>query len=72
MQIGRKVAADDLKFLRKIQRLLSKGEFVATYKFALLQALADLSVESTLVPGLDRNRKIALTDATPHGAVIGL
>ncbi len=38
-------AANDLEFLRKFQRLLSEGEFVATYKFALLQALADLSVE---------------------------
>ena len=38
-------ATRDLEFLRKIQRLLSEGEFVATYKFALLQALADLSVE---------------------------
>lgn len=36
----------EVQFLRKLQRLLDEGEFVATYKFALLQALADLSVES--------------------------
>jgi len=41
-------AASDLEFLSKIQRLLAEGEFVATYKFALLQALADLSVEQPL------------------------
>jgi hypothetical protein len=37
-------------FLRKLQRLLEEGDFVATYKFALLQALADLSVESEPAP----------------------
>ena len=36
---------DEVTFLRKLQRLLDEGDFVATYKFALLQALADLSVE---------------------------
>jgi len=40
------VSADaDLQFLRNFQRLLSEGDFSATYKFALLRALADLSVE---------------------------
>lgn len=34
-----------IKFLTFIQRLLDEGEFTATYKFALLMALADLSVE---------------------------
>jgi 5-methylcytosine-specific restriction endonuclease McrA len=53
-------AASEVQFLRKIQRLLDEGDFVATYKFALLQALADLSVEgadddqSTLKIPLDR------------------
>jgi 5-methylcytosine-specific restriction endonuclease McrA len=37
---------DEVSFLRKLQRLLEEGDFVATYKFALLQALADLSVEN--------------------------
>ncbi len=34
-----------LEFLDFIQRVLDEGGFVATYKFALLMALADLSVE---------------------------
>ena len=36
---------EQIEFLVKIQRLLGEGRFVASYKFALLQALADLSVE---------------------------
>jgi hypothetical protein len=38
-------AADQIRFLTNIQRLLSEGLFTATYKYALLSALADLSVE---------------------------
>lgn len=34
-----------MEFLRKLQRLLNEGDFVATYKYALLNALADLSLE---------------------------
>ena len=34
-----------VQFLFDVQRLLSDGSFVATYKFALLLALADLAVE---------------------------
>jgi len=34
-----------LAFLAKIQRLFAEGDFTATYKFALLIALADLAVE---------------------------
>ena len=41
---------DEVTFLRKLQRLLEEGDFVATYKFALLQALADLSVENVAAP----------------------
>ena len=41
-------AVSELEFLRTFQRLLDEGEFVATYKFALLQALADISVEYEL------------------------
>jgi 5-methylcytosine-specific restriction endonuclease McrA len=33
-----------VRFLRNIQRLLAEGVFVATYKFALIHALADLAV----------------------------
>ena len=34
-----------IKFLANLQRLLDEGQFVASYKFALLLSLADLSVE---------------------------
>jgi hypothetical protein len=34
-----------VEFLRNLQRLLNEGEFTATYKYALLMALADISVE---------------------------
>ncbi|MGD2069818.1 MAG: hypothetical protein PVI57_14200 [Gemmatimonadota bacterium] len=33
-----------IDFLRQLQRLLDEGSFVATYKYALLHALADLCV----------------------------
>ena len=36
--------AEQLQFLKNIQRLLNEGSFVASYKFALLHALADLSI----------------------------
>jgi hypothetical protein len=35
---------EQVKFLRNIQRLLAEGLFVASYKFALVRALADLAV----------------------------
>jgi hypothetical protein len=35
---------DQLQFLKNIQRLLNEGSFVASYKFALLHALADLAI----------------------------
>jgi 5-methylcytosine-specific restriction endonuclease McrA len=38
-------AEEQVAFLANIQRLLAEGSFVATYKYALLLALADLSVE---------------------------
>ena len=38
-------AKTQLTFLNQIQRLFDEGEFVATYKFALLIALTELSVE---------------------------
>lgn len=34
-----------VEFLTHIQRLLSEGGFTASYKFALLLALADIAVE---------------------------
>ncbi len=36
---------EQVQFLLNIQRLLTEGQFTATYKYALLLALADLSVE---------------------------
>lgn len=36
---------DQIRFLVNLQRLLDEGSFVASYKFALLLALADLSIE---------------------------
>ena len=41
-------AEDQLVFLRLLQRVLNEGEFTATYKFALLQAFLDLSIESRI------------------------
>lgn len=37
---------DQVKFLTNLQRLLAEGQFVATYKYALLLALADISIEA--------------------------
>lgn len=37
-------AESQLAFLGKLQRLFAEGDFTATYKFALLTALADLAV----------------------------
>lgn len=34
-----------LRFLSNVQRLLSEGQFTATYKYALLLAIADICVE---------------------------
>jgi len=39
-------AEQQLKFLTNLQRLLAEGQFVATYKYALLLALADIAIES--------------------------
>jgi 5-methylcytosine-specific restriction endonuclease McrA len=41
---------DQLAFLNNVQRLLNEGDFVATYKFALLATLADLSIEHDIAP----------------------
>lgn len=37
-------AEEQLAFLRSLQRLLDEGSFTSSYKFALLQAIADLCV----------------------------
>jgi hypothetical protein len=44
-------AEQQLKFLQHLHRLFDEGEFVATYKYALLMALSELSVESESVEG---------------------
>lgn len=45
MNIRSPTAEEHLAFLVKLQRLLAEGDFTATYKFALLIALADIAVE---------------------------
>lgn len=46
-----------LQFLAKLQRVFAEGDFAATYKFALLIALADLAVEH----GADDGAPLTLT-----------
>jgi hypothetical protein len=53
------VPIGELEFLRKVQRLLAEGDFVATYKFALLNALADLSLE--LKPAADGSLRVPMS-----------
>ena len=36
---------EQLRFLNNVQKVLDEGDFVSTYKFALLMALADISIE---------------------------
>jgi len=43
--VGAVTAEFQIEFLGYLQRLLDEGGFTATYKFALLMALADLAVE---------------------------
>ncbi len=50
-------AEEQLRFLSNIQRVFAEGDFTATYKFALLIALADLSVEL----GTDDSRELELS-----------
>jgi hypothetical protein len=45
-----------LEFLQNVQRILEEGQFVASYKFALLNALADLAV----LHGQDTGDELAL------------
>lgn len=50
-------AEDQLRFLSNLQRVFAEGDFTATYKFALLIALADLAVEL----GADDGRELVLS-----------
>jgi 5-methylcytosine-specific restriction endonuclease McrA len=44
-------AEQQLQFLQHLQRLFEEGDFVATYKYALLMSLAELAVESGVDEG---------------------
>lgn len=46
-----------IAFLTNLQRLLSEGSFVATYKYALLMSLADIAVER----GTDDDSELLIT-----------
>ncbi len=50
-------AREQLAFLRSLQRLMDEGSFVASYKFALLHAIADLC----LVKGDDSGAELELS-----------
>jgi hypothetical protein len=47
---------EQVRFIANIERILSEGSFVATYKYALLVALVELAIER----GDDSNRELAL------------
>jgi 5-methylcytosine-specific restriction endonuclease McrA len=49
-------AEEQIHFLQNLQRLLEDGQFVSTYKFALLLSLADLAVEK----GDDNNERLTI------------
>lgn len=51
-------ADQQLAFLAKLQRVFAEGDFTATYKFALLTALADLAVEHGRDDGASLNLSI--------------
>jgi 5-methylcytosine-specific restriction endonuclease McrA len=60
--------AEQVAILHNFQRLLAEGAFVATYKYALLQALSDLAVAQ----GDDSGEPLALTTAQIAGEMIRL
>lgn len=47
---------EQVRFIANIERILSEGSFVATYKYALLVALVELAIER----GGDTNRELVL------------
>ena len=49
-----------LEFLGNLQRILNEGSFVATYKYALIRVLADVSIERP--PAADGSLKLPLED----------
>ena len=52
-------AAFEVAFLDKLQRLLAEGDFTATYKFAVLLGLVELSVEAPLDTDTFTTRQLA-------------
>ena len=52
-------AEEQIAFLRSLQRLMEEGSFVASYKFALLHAIADLC----LVKGDESGAELELSTA---------
>jgi 5-methylcytosine-specific restriction endonuclease McrA len=59
---------EQVKFLRNVQRLLAEGLFVASYKYALLHALADLAV----LKGEDSGAPLELTTKEIAAKFVGL
>ncbi len=54
--VSRPSPEDQVRFIANIERILSEGSFVATYKYALLVALVELAIER----GDDSNRRLEL------------
>lgn len=56
VQVSRPSPEEQVRFIANIERILSEGSFVATYKYALLVALVELAIER----GDDSNRTLDL------------
>lgn len=54
-------ARRQVEFISYLQRLLVEGDFVATYKFALLHAIADICIERPLILNADPALKTAIS-----------
>ena len=61
-------AEEQLEFLRSLQRLMEEGSFVASYKFALLHAIADLC----LVKGDESGAALELSTCAIAGQFVRL
>jgi hypothetical protein len=59
---------DQLDLLNKLQRILGEGVFVATYKYALILTLAELSVEKT--PARDGSLSIPLNELSERFIIL--
>jgi hypothetical protein len=74
-------AAEQITFLGQIERLLSEGQFVATYKYALLIAIADLAVQFGSDDGSELDLPVRLIaekfielywrQCAPYGNIVG-